>query len=247
MGPARCASTPEAATSVWTRHVLPPTGRAPAQGKGSVGLSVGWGTLSARGCSCEALLGQGLNPIRTPEQDLCAHRAACPPGVHLPAATRGSPHLGAIIYRTAVGGHCSWGMGHWAWERPESGETWTGVERVTHRVRGDTGIHADKQGTGPTQAQKCPQEPTQNPRTQTHMCTQAQNTFPPHSVWPQTLINIQRHGDPGQCAALQCLGKYPGAVTCPSSCHPPGGWVLDALGKTERVSLKPPHQCKSRL
>lgn len=34
VGPARCASTPGAATSVWTRHVPPPTGRAPAPGKG---------------------------------------------------------------------------------------------------------------------------------------------------------------------------------------------------------------------
>lgn len=34
VGPARCALTPVAATSVWTRRVPPPTGRAPAQGKG---------------------------------------------------------------------------------------------------------------------------------------------------------------------------------------------------------------------
>ena len=40
VGPARCVSTPVAATSVWTRHVLPPTGRAPAPGKGGVGCGV---------------------------------------------------------------------------------------------------------------------------------------------------------------------------------------------------------------
>ena len=34
VGPARCALTPAAATSVWTRHVRPPTVKAPAQGKG---------------------------------------------------------------------------------------------------------------------------------------------------------------------------------------------------------------------
>lgn len=33
VGLARCASTPEAVTSVWTHPVRPPTGRAPALGK----------------------------------------------------------------------------------------------------------------------------------------------------------------------------------------------------------------------
>ena len=46
-GPARCASTPVAATSVWTRRAPPPTGRAPAPGKGQAGW--GWGRWGAAG------------------------------------------------------------------------------------------------------------------------------------------------------------------------------------------------------
>lgn len=53
VGLARCASIPVAATSVWTRHVLPPTGRAPAQGeaeRAGAGVGVNWkwgGVLSS--------------------------------------------------------------------------------------------------------------------------------------------------------------------------------------------------------
>ena len=82
-GPARCASTPVAATSVWTRRALPPTGRAPAPGKGQAGW--GWGVVgggwSARSWAVghsgswrarllllqEGLVsGQRVNPARIP-------------------------------------------------------------------------------------------------------------------------------------------------------------------------------------
>lgn len=61
VGPARCASTPVAATSVWTRPVPPPTGRAPAPGKGQ-------GQVSARLLWGQSPRASGSHPVRTPGQ-----------------------------------------------------------------------------------------------------------------------------------------------------------------------------------